>query len=96
MRSNDRVVIDPTSSEEDLDVPSSASGDRSVGQITIGYQPSLEQIALMSQQGHMTTTHLIQDSRQLSKLASELVPNLQLCLVNSVKENSENIEATKK
>ena len=30
VRSNDRVVIDPSRHEEDLDAPSNASGDRSV------------------------------------------------------------------
>ena len=41
----------------------------------------------MSQEGHMDTTHLMEDSRKLAKLASELVPNLQLTLVQSIKTN---------
>jgi hypothetical protein len=76
------------SEEEEMDekvVSSSISLERNVGQITIGYQPSLEQIALMSQEGHMSTDHLIKDSRQLTKLCSELVTNVHHCLVDSVK-----------
>ena len=77
-RLNDRVLIDPTKAEEEK------IGE---GQITIGYQPSLEQVSLMTSEGHMSKEHLIKDLKLLAKQSSELVRQLQICLVQSVKES---------
>jgi len=97
LRYNERVIIDPTSLEESASEDSDSifavgnnqqGSQRSVGQITIGYQPSLEQIALMSQGGNMKTDHLMEDSRKLTKVCSDLVTNVQMCLVDSIKSSS--------
>jgi len=97
LRCNERVVIDPTRIEEsesdELQNPPSSSSfagsrSRSFGQITLGYQPSLEQIALMSQEGHMTTDHLMEDTKRLTKVCTDLVSNVQMCLVESVKSSN--------
>ena len=89
-RLNERVFIDPTNSEEELvadgvSLGSQIGEDR--GQITIGYQPSLEQVALMTSEGHMTSNNFIKDVKTLAKLSSKLVQKMQLCLVESVKNN---------
>ena len=72
------------------DTGASTTTDEDRGQITIGYQPSLEQIALLTSEGHMTTDHVIKDVKTLAKNSSELVRQLQLCLVESVKEGLNN------
>ena len=90
LRRNERVLIDPTRTEESSaeDANSSVTTNESVGQITVGYQPSLEQIALMSQEGCMTPDHLLEDTKRLTKVCSELVTNVQMCLVDSVKSSA--------
>ena len=82
-RFNDRVLIDPTKAEEEK----IGEGQFDRGQITIGYQPSLEQVSLMTSEGYMSKEHLIKDLKVLAKQSSELVRQLQLCLVQSVKES---------
>ena len=82
-RLSDRVLIDPTKAEEE----EVGEGQFDRGQITIGYQPSLEQVSLMTSEGHMSKEHLIKDLKLLAKQSSELVRQLQLCLVQSVKES---------
>jgi len=105
-RLNERVLIDPTKTEEEETLPSlrsqnassdevnkdsgASTTDEDRGQITIGYQPSLEQIALLTSEGHMTSDHVIKDVKTLAKNSSELVRQLQLCLVESVKEGLNN------
>jgi len=102
LRYNERLIIDPTSLEESASEDSDSifavgsnqqGSQRSVGQITIGYQPSLEQIALMSQGGNMKTDHLMEDSRKLTKVCSDLVTNVQMCLVDSIKSSSKSKES---
>ena len=92
LRRNERVLIDPTrteeSSAEDTNSLNEIARNESVGQITVGYQPSLEQIALMSQEGCMTPDHLLEDTKRLTKVCSELVTNVQMCLVDSVKSSA--------
>ena len=73
-----------------LEDTGASTTDEDRGQITIGYQPSLEQIALLTSEGHMTTDHVIKDVKTLAKNSSELVRQLQLCLVESVKEGLNN------
>ena len=73
-----------------LEDSGASTTDEDRGQITIGYQPSLEQIALLTSEGHMTTDHVIKDVKTLAKNSSELVRQLQLCLVESVKEGLNN------
>ena len=73
-----------------LEDSGASATDEDRGQITIGYQPSLEQIALLTSEGHMTTDHVIKDVKTLAKNSSELVRQLQLCLVESVKEGLNN------
>ena len=73
-----------------LEDTGASTTDEDRGQITIGYQPSLEQIALLTSEGHMTTEHVIKDVKTLAKNSSELVRQLQLCLVESVKEDLNN------
>ena len=86
-------MVDPNSGEiEDFDTDngqeSHSKGNRSVGQITIGYQPSLEQLALLSQEGFMSTDHLMEDTRRLTQVCSELLPCVQTCLVQAIKDNT--------
>ena len=81
------MLIDPSKQEEESEEMSPMS-EKVVGQITIGYQPSLEQIALLAQEGHVSTAHLIQDTQVLTKISAELKPNIHTCLVESIK-NSE-------
>ena len=97
LRYNERVIIDPTKLEENASEESDTSdqmdtgnneSSQSVGQITIGYQPSLEQIALMSQEGNVKTDHLIEDTKKLTKVCSDLVTNVQMCLVESIKSSA--------
>ena len=79
-------MVDPNKLEEGSD--NEITGvPRSVGQITIGYQPSLEQIALMAQDGHLSTEDLMKDTRQLTQLCSHIVSNVHLCLVDSIKNS---------
>jgi len=97
LRYNERVIIDPTKLEEIASEDSDTSdqmdtgnneSSQSVGQITIGYQPSLEQIALMSQEGNVKTDHLMEDTKKLTKVCSDLVTNVQMCLVESIKSSA--------
>ena len=41
----------------------------------------------MTSEGHMSKEHLIKDLKLLAKQSSELARQLQLCLVQSVKES---------
>ena len=70
-----------------LEDTGASTTDEDRGQITIGYQPSLEQVALMTSEGHMTANNFIKDVKTLAKLSSKLVQKMQLCLVESVKNN---------
>ena len=42
----------------------------------------------MSQEGCMTPDHLLEDTKRLTKVCSELVTNVQMCLVDSVKSSA--------
>ena len=79
-RIKNRVLIDPDKTEEDL------YDETECGQMTLGFQPSLEQVALVSQEGHVNLANLTKDTKQLSKLCTELMPIVQSCLVQAMKE----------
>ena len=90
MRFNSKVFLDPSREQieelEKCDIQENASGkEPCIGQLTIGYQPSLEQLALISHQGHMPIDLLTQDARKLAKICSDIAPNVHLCLVESLK-----------
>ena len=78
-----RTLIDPCKLEEEI------GEENCCGQITIGFQPSLEQVALISQEGHVSLDSLTKDTKQLSKTCSELLPIVHSCLVQSVKSSEE-------
>lgn len=82
-RVGQRRLVDPTLNEEETVV-----NDEDSGCVTVGYQPSLEQIALLSQEGHMSADSLMSDVRHLTQLCNDLVPNVHKCLVDSVKAST--------
>ena len=80
-RVKNRVFIDPDKTEEEM------YDETECGQMTIGFQPSLEQVALVSQEGHVNLESLTKDTKQLSKMCTELMPIVHSCLVQAIKES---------
>ena len=80
-RVKNRVFIDPDKNEEEM------YDETECGQMTIGFQPSLEQVALVSQEGHVNLESLTKDTKQLSKMCTELMPIVHSCLVQAIKES---------
>ena len=82
--------MDPTTSEEEFedDKQFDLGQDRVVGQLTIGYQPTLEQMPLVSQEGHLTADRLVEEVQDLTKAASRLSANVKSCLEESLKSKS--------
>ena len=48
---------------------------------------------MLTQGGNMKTDHLMEDSRKLTKVCSDLVTNVQMCLVDSIKSSSKSKES---
>lgn len=68
-------MIDPTLSEEELD-----SEDVDVSSLTIGYQPSLEQIVQTFQEGNVAPKTLISDIQTLVRLFFHLFTILSFAM----------------
>ncbi|TRY72445.1 hypothetical protein TCAL_13629 [Tigriopus californicus] len=85
-RKNDLILVDPTLNEElgasegcDLDSEGHAS------LLTIGYQPSLDQLVAYQHEGIITVDQIDQDVELLMKKCKGFLPNVQCCLLESLK-----------
>jgi len=72
---------DPTLEEESMIGPDGSSC------LTIGYQPSSEQISCLLHEGWIDKATMSEDIDYLTGLCNNLLPNLQKCLVNSIQKD---------
>lgn len=82
-RRGDRFVVDPDFREETAtDSEAKVAND---GSITIGYQPSLDQVSAFQHEGLMDSDLLADDVERLTKVCKEILPSVQSCLIQSLK-----------
>ncbi|OQR79209.1 exosome complex component MTR3-like [Tropilaelaps mercedesae] len=74
----DRILMDPTQVEEDLPAPSEGT----FGNVTIGFMPVLRQITGLLQTGDSEPASLAQHVGTLVKVADQVRPLVNECLVN--------------
>lgn len=59
------------------------------GTLTLGYLPTQEQVAALLEEGPVAPDTLAEDIEELIRVAKEVLPSVQECLIASVKANLE-------
>ena len=76
-------MVDPDFKEETrTDSEDKSEND---GAVTIGYQPSLDQVSAFQHEGLMDSDLLAEDVERLTKVCKETLPSVQNCLIQSLK-----------
>ncbi|XP_040572802.1 exosome complex component MTR3 [Lepeophtheirus salmonis] len=87
-----RAFVDPCKKEEGIHA--SITDEENDGNIVIGYQPSLEQIVALLQDGIMEQTVLSSQIQNLIISAKETLPMIQECLIESLNEKLSEINTS--
>nr|ACO10228.1 Exosome complex exonuclease MTR3 [Caligus rogercresseyi] len=84
----------PCKAEEGIQAHGS-NAEENQGHIIIGYQPSLEQIAALLQDGVLESSALSSQMRSLIKAAEATLPSVQECLMRSLSEKLKEMNTDK-
>ena len=82
------LLIDPNSDELSEAADSNPDPEAvSEGTLTLGYLPTQEQVAALSEEGPVSPETLTEDLATLIEVAKAVLPSVQQCLIESVKAN---------